>query len=141
MATDRQDKEIGMKIGFIGCGNMGGALARAVMRSGCGEVFLYDKDTARAAELAKEIGANAAELSDITKCNYVFLGVKPGIIADVTAEIAPMISKDTVIVSMAAGGARIRCARHQDNAQHPCGIRCGNDTLHGIGRCDGDGDR
>ena len=89
-----------MRIGFIGCGNLGGALARAVIRSGCGEVYLYDKDTARAQDLANEIGASAAMLSDITGCDYIFLGVKPGAITNVAAEIAPIISKKTVIISI-----------------------------------------
>ena len=36
-----------MKIGFIGCGNMGGALARAVAKADGAKVYLFDKDTER----------------------------------------------------------------------------------------------
>ena len=43
------------------------------------------------------------ELADIAKCDYIFLGVKPNIIASVATELSPMIGERTVIVSMAAG--------------------------------------
>jgi len=94
-----------MKIGFIGCGNMGGALASAVSRSGCAEILLLDKDTARAEALAEKIGAECATLDKIAKCDYVFLGVKPNMIADVLGELSPVIGESTVIISMAAGVA------------------------------------
>ena len=92
-----------MKIGFIGCGNMGGALARAVAKVDGVKVCLFDKDTERTAALAGEIGAEAADLGAVAVCDYVFLGVKPNIIASVAEELSPMIGESTVIVSMAAG--------------------------------------
>ena len=89
-----------MKIGFIGCGNMGGALARAAG----GEIFLYDKYTACAEALAKEIGATCAPCAiELTKgVQTVFLGVKPNIIPTVLEEIKDALCGKTV-VSMAAG--------------------------------------
>ena len=84
---------------------MGGALARAVARSGCGEVLLYDKDTARSAALASEIGAGAADLGEVAGCDYLFLGVKPNIISGVLGELSTLVADTTVIVSMAAGVA------------------------------------
>ncbi len=92
-----------MKIGFIGCGNMGGALARAVARVSYAKVCLYDMDTERAKALGEEIDGVAVTLADVCKCDCVFLGVKPNIIAGVLGEISPMIGKNTVLISMAAG--------------------------------------
>ena len=41
-----------MKIGFIGCGNMGAALARAVAKTGDCEIYLFDLDEKKAEGLA-----------------------------------------------------------------------------------------
>ena len=46
-----------MKIGFIGTGNMGGALASAAARSGEVEVLLANRTKAKAEALAERIGA------------------------------------------------------------------------------------
>ena len=92
-----------MKLGFIGCGNMGGALARAAS----GEIFLYDKNTDAADALATEIGGNAegSAVALTEKCDMVFLGVKPNIVPAVLEEIKHALDKATVLVSMAAGVA------------------------------------
>ena len=56
-----------MKVGFIGIGAMGGPMVANVAKAGH-EVTIYDTDAARAAKLAGEIGARAAnsvaELAD-----------------------------------------------------------------------------
>ena len=83
---------------------MGGALARAVGKTGS-EVLLYDKDTARAEALAKEISAVAADIDAVCATDYLFLGVKPNIIGAVLAEIGGKLAKNTVLISMAAGVA------------------------------------
>ena len=103
MQVGADKKEFIMKIGFIGCGNMGGALARAVSRVAYAKVCLYDKDGERAVALGKDIDGEPMRLCDIAKCDYVFLGVKPNIIAEVAKEIAPELGEHTVIISMAAG--------------------------------------
>ena len=95
-----------MKIGFIGAGNMGSALATAASAGKGTSVYIYDKDTKRAMELAKKLGGNFAEAKEIAaNCDFVFLGVKPNIIPFAVAEIKDSLKKDTVIVSMAAGVA------------------------------------
>lgn len=66
-----------MKIGFIGTGNMGGALARAAAKGGH-TLLLANRTPAKAEALAKELGgtvcpnAEAAETAEL-----LFLGVKP----------------------------------------------------------------
>ena len=95
------------KIGFIGAGNMGSALARAAVRSGA-SVYVYDKDTEKAKALAKEIGAEFKDNSTVaSECDYVFLAVKPNIIPIAMREIDESLkkNKNVTVVSMAAGVA------------------------------------
>ena len=92
-----------MNIGFIGCGNMGGALARAVARVSYARIYLYDKDTDKALALAGEIDGKAVELSEVAGCDYIFLGVKPNIVKGVLSEIKVLLGEDTVLISMCAG--------------------------------------
>ncbi len=51
-----------VKFGFIGSGNMGGALARAVVRTvGGNEVLLADKSAIKAQLLAEELKCSYAD--------------------------------------------------------------------------------
>lgn len=96
------------KAGFIGTGNMGGALARAAVNSiGAQDVILYDRDTNKAQALADELGCEAGEMATLlTDCRYLFLGVKPNIMPVLMQEISPALERRNdryVLVSMAAG--------------------------------------
>ena len=94
------------KIGFIGAGNMGGALASAVAKSG-NEVFVSDACKEKAKELALQINATAVSTAEIIEsCDMVFLGVKPQILPALSVEISTSVSKrgdGICLVSMAAG--------------------------------------
>ena len=92
------------KIGFIGCGNMGGALARAVKKAGF-DVMLADLDTEKRDALAAEIDAQTADAKAVAgECDYVFMGVKPQVIAIAFEGIKNELqSNDCILVSMAAG--------------------------------------
>ena len=93
-----------IKIGFIGCGNMGGALAAAAAKCKSAEVLLYDKDTSKAEALAKRLGAKAVSLDNVCSARLVFLGVKPNIISSVAEEARFAIgASGAILVSMAAG--------------------------------------
>jgi pyrroline-5-carboxylate reductase len=95
-----------IKVGFVGTGNMGSALAKAVSLCDNTSVYLYDKDTSRSAALASDIGAVASSLSEIgNECDFIFLGVKPNLISDVCCELKGAADGrvGAVIVSMAAG--------------------------------------
>ena len=94
--------------GFIGCGNMGGALAGAAAKAIGGErVFLSDFFEKKAQLLADELSANKADNKTIAeKCKYIFLGVKPQVIFGTIEEIAPVLKQRNdryIVVSMAAG--------------------------------------
>lgn len=93
-----------MKIGFIGCGNMGGALARSVLSLGEHEVLVSDYASEKALEFAKEYGATASTNERIAEnCDLVFIAVKPNVYQSVLPTLKPHLSQNTVVVSIAAG--------------------------------------
>lgn len=100
------------KIGFIGAGNMGGALIIAACNTiGAENVIITDYDLNKADTLAAQTGCLTAKTNDEAAKNaeYIFLAVKPNIIRDVAKGIAPVLLKDLengikhIIVTIAAG--------------------------------------
>ena len=93
--------------GFIGTGNMGGALACAAAKSVAPErIVLSNRTMAKAERLAQQLGCRVGSVRDAAMCTYIFLGVKPQMMAGVLNEIAPMLAARTdefVLISMAAG--------------------------------------
>ena len=97
-----------MKYGFIGCGNMGGVLARAAAKAVGGErVFVADHHKDKTGKIAQECGACVSTALTVAReCDFIFLGVKPQVFARLAEEIAPTLAeRETpfVLVSMAAG--------------------------------------
>ena len=93
-----------LKIGFIGCGNMGGALAAAAAKCVDAEIRLYDKDEEKARALAERIGATVCGIDGVCASHLVFLGVKPGVIPTVAGEIKNKLTvSGATVVSKAAG--------------------------------------
>lgn len=96
------------RIGFIGCGNMGGALAAAVCRKvDPQEVLLANRTPAKAQDLAQALGARVSTNQEIAQtCKYIFLGVKPHLMEGMLVPLAPILAARTdrfILVSMAAG--------------------------------------
>ena len=96
-----------LKIGFIGAGNMGGALAKAAAKTKCRErIMLADKDTAKAASLAEAISVSTATSAEIAaECDFIFLGVKTQVMGEMLSEIKPYLDGRSgyTLVSMMAG--------------------------------------
>ena len=95
-----------MKIGFIGTGNMGGALARAAAHSSH-SLYLTDGLREKAEALALELGALATDTSRIlAECDAVLLGVKPQTLPALAESIRPILATRAtpiLLISMAAG--------------------------------------
>ena len=72
-----------MKVGFIGTGNMGGALAHAAAQSPApAELLLSNRTPEKAQALAQQLGATVSDNETIAQtCDYIFLGVKPQMMA------------------------------------------------------------
>ena len=97
-----------MRIGFIGCGNMGSALARSVMKSvSAFHIVINDVNKEKLNAFCSETGAMTGDISEIASdCKYIFLAVKPQMLPELASELRPMLEgrKDGfVLVSMAAG--------------------------------------
>lgn len=94
--------------GFIGVGNMGGALARAACRTvSPDEVFLANRNMEKAKALAEELGCRMTDNEAVAgSADFIFLGVKPQMMGDLLAELSPILAKREtrfVLVTMAAG--------------------------------------
>lgn len=98
-------------IGFIGCGNMGGALAKAAAKSEMitpGQICIADRMSAQAEKMAETLGgAIVGTNKEVAKhCDYIFLAVKPQMMQGVLEEIAPVLKARQdrfVLVTIAAG--------------------------------------
>ena len=94
------------QLGFIGTGNMGGALAQAAAKSGA-DMLLSNRTAAKAEALAAKLGCAAGTNLEIAEsCSYIFLGVKPQMLPALLEELkAPLLARKDrfVLVSMAAG--------------------------------------
>ena len=95
------------KLGFIGCGNMGGALITAAAKTVAGnDIAVCDYDKAKAENFAKKFGANAVTGKEIAeKADFIVLGVKPQVMGDTIAEFASALCarENATVVTMAAG--------------------------------------
>ncbi len=95
--------------GFIGVGNMGGALASAVLKKlDPKEVYVADNAAEKTERFAREYGAVVSTPAEIARvCKYIVLGVKPQMLASLMTELAPILRErahgEFALVSMAAG--------------------------------------
>ena len=91
-----------MKYGFIGCGNMGGALARALTKT-TKDVIIADPSPAAQA-FAAELGCAYGTNEQVAQCERIFLAVKPHIVESVLTALRPALAeRKPLLISMAAG--------------------------------------
>jgi pyrroline-5-carboxylate reductase len=100
-----------MKYGFIGGGNMGGAMALSCARAvGADNVLLVDRDGETTARLAQNLGVVASTYDEIAReCRLIFVGVKPNLVATVLEDLRPILQEreDAVAVVSIAAGVKI----------------------------------
>lgn len=93
-------------VGFIGVGNMGGALAVAAGKT-TKDIAVADKDEKKCADFAEKYGFEPTDNTSIAEsCKYIFFGVKPQFLDGMISEIKDTLKarKDRfIIVTMAAG--------------------------------------
>ncbi len=92
-----------MKYGFIGCGNMGGAVAHALSKVTTD--FCVSDRSGKAKKIADELGVVYTDTKTIAAtCERIFLCVKPQMMAGVLGEISDILAeKQPVLITMAAG--------------------------------------
>lgn len=111
MATYCKEKNpvlAGKTLGFIGAGNMATALIRGMVAARLarpGRILISDVDAAKVQRLVAEYGvvAGAGNPEIVKKCDLVVLAVKPQIMNQVLAEIAPAVRAEQCFISIAAG--------------------------------------
>ena len=96
------------KIGFIGCGNMGKAILTGILASN--EVSKENIIVSTKSEESRNNIENEFKVKTTLNSNEVakfsdilFLAIKPNIFKDVLLDIKDNISKDTIVISIAAG--------------------------------------
>ena len=90
-----------MKYGFIGCGNMGGAIATALSKA-TKDILLADHTKAEA--LATELGCAWGSNEAAAACDRLFLGVKPQAMGSLLQQLQGVLrDKKPVLITMAAG--------------------------------------
>ncbi len=92
-----------MKYGFIGCGNMGGAVARALSHA-TRDILVTDR-SGKAAVLAQELGiAYGTNEQAASQCGTLFLCVKPQMMEAVLLPLRTALQeRRPLLISMAAG--------------------------------------
>lgn len=96
------------KIGFIGCGNMGGAMMQGILDSNkCSKEDLITSDKSEQALLAKKEALGILTTTDnkeVAKfADILFLSVKPQFYESVINEIKDSVTEDKIIVTIAPG--------------------------------------
>ena len=92
-----------MKYGFLGCGNMGGAIARALSQK-TKDIAVSDR-SGRAKGLAEELGLQYSDNAAIaSNCDRIFLAVKPHMMKDMLAPLQNALAqRKPLLITMAAG--------------------------------------
>ena len=103
MASKLSDK----RLAVLGAGKLGGILLRAYLKQGLfspKRVTATVKHGEKAAALARELGVSVTNDNRraVKGADIVLLGVKPQVSAEVLKEIAPELSDNTLIISVAA---------------------------------------
>ena len=97
-------------LAVLGTGMMGGALARGLVQAGAmpgAHLRLFDTHEAKAIALAATLGPGAvaadSAASAIANADLILIAVKPPMVAEVLSHIAPSVSPQQLVISIAAG--------------------------------------
>ena len=122
-------------LGFIGCGNMGGAILTGVLRAGeipASEILIVERSAERRQQWAA-LGVDTTEhIADLRAVPNILLAVKPQDFTPVAEALAPL-PESTLLISVMAGlssaairhaiGSDMRVVRAMPNT--PCQIAAG----------------
>lgn len=95
-------------IGFIGAGNMGAALIKGLAISqhySPKQILVFDHNPEKGEQLAKTLDVICMTdvLELVSKVDILFLAVKPNAIGELLEQIKPVLNRNMIIVSIAAG--------------------------------------
>jgi pyrroline-5-carboxylate reductase len=111
----------GQKVGFVGAGNMGEALIKGVLAANlvpAAAIHVTDVRLDRLRELGRQYGIQIAPDNKalMQHADIVVLAVKPQVMSGVLREIAPAVTPQKLLISIAAGvsTAAMRAALGKD---------------------------
>lgn len=102
-------------VGFIGVGNMGGALAVAAGKT-TNDIAVADKNEKKAIDFGKEYGFEVTDNKGIAEnCKYIFFGVKPQFLDGMIEEIKDTLKtrEDRFIIVTMAAGVQIKAIKEK----------------------------
>ena len=96
-----------MKLGIIGCGNMGSALAEGIISKRIlpfNRIFISDKDFHKTRKLHKKFGVRVSTNEEIAKgCDFIIIAVKPADSKKLLTGISAELNNKKHLVSIMAG--------------------------------------
>jgi len=103
----------GKRVGFLGAGNMGEALIKGLCAARVVDaraIHATDVRDERLRELAKQYGITVAASNTalVRDTDVIVLAVKPQIMDPVLREVAPAVSREKLLISIAAGVSTAR---------------------------------
>lgn len=91
-------------VGCIGCGNMGGAILAGLAEHSCHRLYGFNRTRERALPLEKKGVCLVDSPEDLVRrCAVVIIALKPWLVADQLRQIQPLLTRDKMVVSVAAG--------------------------------------
>ena len=96
------------RLGFIGAGNMATALIKGVVNSGlysADNVNAFDNDSEKLRSIYETYGVEGVQsnIELVKMCGTIIIAVKPQVINTVLNEIKGNVTKDHIVISIAAG--------------------------------------
>lgn len=105
-----------MKLGIIGCGNMGSALAKGILSKKVlqfNNIYISDKEAARTRVLHKKFGIVVSGNDELAKkCNVIIVAVKPKDSGKLLDSISAFLDNHKHLVSIMAGQTIKRIESH-----------------------------
>lgn len=127
-----------MKIGFIGIGNMGGAIIEGWLQKKAlkpTSLFISNRTASKRNDFAEKTGVHACEsIKEVAvHSDVVFLAAKPADFASILEELSPSLSHKPVLVSLAAGISLTDLTKQLDEGADYPFIRIMPNLNHRIG--------
>ncbi len=99
-------------IGFVGCGNMGGALIKALLNNSENSVSIFDTNTSLAASFDGAFVKNS--IDELKACDYIFVTVKPQVYP---AVLGALSDYNKTLITVAPGFTTQKIAEYVKNAR------------------------
>ncbi len=98
-----KERDISMKVGFIGAGNMGSALMASMKEHATLLAYDISEDACKNAEQKYNAEITGGVLETVQKSDVVFVAIKPQFLDEILADLKAGWSEDKVLASIVAG--------------------------------------